>query len=595
MRAFGRSFDNAEDGLYVSSSGTKCCYSDGHEKESQLFQVINSAQDLSSLSLELHKRQQSWVERYHLSMHRGAIIRCLPLSSNSRVLEIGSGCGAITRSLGEKFISVDAIEGSLSRARICASRCRDLPNVRVFISDINEIETEPNYDLVVLVGVLEWSKGFIGDTNPFQKCLRIASKALKEDGRILIAIENRLGLKYFLGSGEDHCGTPLEGLHGYPTFDSAETFSKLRLSSILLESGFNAVRFLYPFPDYKAARVVLTDEAVSLNSESIGYWVSRYPFEDYLHSERRLVGNQALISCEVVKAGLLSELSNSFLVLASRQLSALPDQPWVVWSERLTRNSRLRCMTMLEKASPVLQVRKIYPHISSAEQASFPGGFGLNVQPSQPFFLEGSILELELLRHAIGGRSDRFFHVVQEWMDYVETNFLFSDKYIAPKAWDCIPRNLVRLNDGTLKAFDLEFSSPGPIPIEELCARGLLWWYVDNAAWAASLNPDAKNIGDHLRYSLTTLFANVDADSLIAATLERENSFQALLSLSTNSKDVSELLNIPVQDIRDSEQQVVNLTRQLQNSQAQLNRLRHHIVIGKVLSMWRTLFNPDLP
>ena len=595
MRAFGRSFHKAEHGLYVSSSGTQCCYSDGEEKESRLLQIINSAQDLSSLSLELHKDQRSWVERYHLSMHRGAIIRCLTLSPNSRVLEIGAGCGAITRSLGEKFMWVDAIEGSLSRARICASRCRDLPNVRVFTSDINEIEVEPNYDLVVLVGVLEWSKGFIGDTNPFQKCLQIASKALKEDGTILIAIENQLGLKYFLGSGEDHCGTPLEGLHGYPTFHSAETFSKLRLSSMLLEAGFNAVRFLYPFPDYKAARVVLTDDAVSLNSESVGYWASRYPFEDYLYSQRHLVGNQVLISCEVAKAGLLNELSNSFLVLASRQWSALPDQPWVVWSERLTRNSRLRCMTMLEKAGPVLQVRKIYPHVSSEERAIFSGGFGLNVQTSQPFFFKGSIVELELLRHAIGGRSDRFFHVVQEWMDYVETNFLFSDKYIEPDGWDCIPRNLVRLNDGTLKAFDLEFRSSGPFPKEELCARGLLWWYVDNAAWASPLNPDAKNIGDHLRRSLTTLFANVDANSLIAATLERENSFQALLSLSTNSKEVSELLNIPVQDIRDSEQQVHNLTRQLRNSQAQLNRLRNHIVIGKVLSLWRTLFNTDLP
>ena len=33
-----------------------------------------------------------------------------------------------------------------------------------------------------------------------------ASNALVEDGTIVIAIENQLGLKYFLGSGEDHCG-----------------------------------------------------------------------------------------------------------------------------------------------------------------------------------------------------------------------------------------------------------------------------------------------------------------------------------------------------------------------------------------------------
>jgi SAM-dependent methyltransferase len=341
MKIFGQSFHKAGDNLYVTQDNLSFTYSDGDENERKLLKVTNSAQDLSSLSLELHQNGESWIDRYHFSMHRGSIIRCLPFSRHARVLEIGAGCGAVTRALAEKFAQVDAIEGSLNRARICSSRCRDLENVRVFASEINTIEPEPNYDLVILVGVLEWSSGFVEGIDPFRKCLQIASQSLVEDGTIVIAIENQLGLKYFLGVGEDHSGREFEGLHGYPTFQLAETFSKLTLSEMLKASGLVALRFMYPFPDYKMARVVVTDEAVSLYSESIGYWVSRYPFEDYLQPERRTSGNRALITCEVAKAGLLGELANSFLILASRRESSLPTQPWMVWSERLARNRAL--------------------------------------------------------------------------------------------------------------------------------------------------------------------------------------------------------------------------------------------------------------
>ena len=178
MKIFGQSFHKAGDNLYVTQDNTSFTYSDGDENERKLLEVTNSARDLSSLSLELHQNGQSWIDRYHFSMHRGAIIRCLPFSLDARVLEIGAGCGAVTRALAEKFAQVDAIEGSLNRARICSSRCRDLENVRVFVSEINTIAPEPNYNLVILVGVLEWSSGFVEGINPFRKCLEIASKSL---------------------------------------------------------------------------------------------------------------------------------------------------------------------------------------------------------------------------------------------------------------------------------------------------------------------------------------------------------------------------------------------------------------------------------
>ena len=602
MDIFGLSFRQAGDRFYISDGTREFQYSDGEIEEKTLIELINSTPDLSAISWDLHKNINSWAQRYHLSIHRGAIIRCLPIPSNARVLELGAGCGAVTRALGEKFAMVDGVEGSETRASICASRCRDLPNVRVFVADINSMTPRPDYDVVFLVGVLEWSKGYANAANPFQRCLQIASDSLKEGGIIIIAIENQLGIKYFLGIGEDHCGKQLEGLQGYPTFHSVETFSKAKLYSLAREAGMTAVRFLYPYPDYKLARVILTDEAVSLRSEMIAYWASRYRFEDYLRPERYVDGNQSLILSEIGKAGLLGELSNSFLVLAARKEAELPDFSWLVWSERPTESRKLYSLTTLEQANGELGIRKFYPHLSCRELVLLGSTFRLNLLDTQAF-LQGSLLDLDLLRAAMSSNEMVFLQRIKEWMVYIESQQLGGNRlHLKSEAWDCIPRNLVRLDDGRIHAFDQEFANDDSIRMEDLCARGLLWWYVDNAPWVTSLRPNAETIREHLQWVLQELFPHVDANTLISCMIDRENSFQALFAPQVDADKISILLDFPLKDLRHSGQRVIeletklhDLAKRLQRSEDRFNRIRNHIVIGRVISIWRKLFNPDLP
>ena len=54
------------------------------------------------------------------------------------------------------------------------------------------------------------------------------------------------------------------------------------------------------------------------------------------------------VATEIAKAGLLGELGNSFLVIAEREEAVVDDPPWLVWSERLTKNSALCSITTLE-------------------------------------------------------------------------------------------------------------------------------------------------------------------------------------------------------------------------------------------------------
>ncbi len=122
---------------------------------------------------------------------------------HKKILEIGSGCGAITRWLGELGADVTAIEGSERRANITYSRCRDLDNIKFFCEGFDAFYENEKFDLVLLIGVLEYSNLFIRADKPALALLTKAKQLLKEDGLLVIAIENKLGLKYWAGAPED--------------------------------------------------------------------------------------------------------------------------------------------------------------------------------------------------------------------------------------------------------------------------------------------------------------------------------------------------------------------------------------------------------
>ncbi len=249
------------DGLYLHPNNSSISYSDGDSVEDELYGALQTVSDRGTLSDELPRLIHNWETEYHLSPCRPNLLRHIPFKPTDRVLEIGSGCGAITRYLGETGAMVTAIEGSELRARCTAARCRDLPNVEVFCSSFEDIVLEPQYDYVLLIGVLEYSSLFIKASAPELRCLELARQAMNPQGTLLIAIENKLGLKYFMGMGEDHTGKAYFGLQNLYDRKTARTFGRLELSRLAGDAGFKNVLFHYPFPDYKLPRAVFTEEA----------------------------------------------------------------------------------------------------------------------------------------------------------------------------------------------------------------------------------------------------------------------------------------------------------------------------------------------
>ena len=148
-------------------------------------------------------------------------------------MEIGAGCGALSRYLGECGANVLALEGSLRRSKTARSRTRDLPNVTVVAEKLSDFRTEQRFDVITLIGVLEYAGLYTAAENPAEMMLANVASLLKPNGVVVLAIENQLGLKYFAGAPEDHIGLPKYGLEGRYEKTQPRTYARKELSEPL--------------------------------------------------------------------------------------------------------------------------------------------------------------------------------------------------------------------------------------------------------------------------------------------------------------------------------------------------------------------------
>ncbi|MEI2814083.1 MAG: hypothetical protein V9E91_10105 [Burkholderiaceae bacterium] len=73
-------------------------YNDGDEIETRIANIIREAHDITTLSTELRQNITDWPSQYHLTSERANIMRPFATSlKDAQVLEIGAGCGAISR------------------------------------------------------------------------------------------------------------------------------------------------------------------------------------------------------------------------------------------------------------------------------------------------------------------------------------------------------------------------------------------------------------------------------------------------------------------------------------------------------------------
>ncbi|SHH33950.1 class I SAM-dependent methyltransferase [Tepidibacter thalassicus] len=277
-------------------------YSDG-DIEDEILEMVKKYDKYD----ELIYKDNRWAVLYHLSKLRENIIEWYPFKENSEVLEIGSGCGAITGVLCDKSGKVTCIELSKKRSTINAYRNRYRDNLEIIVGNLNDVKLDKKFDYITLIGVLEYSRYYTNTTSPCEDFLKNIKKFLKEDGKLIIAIENKFGLKYWAGCREDHTGNFFDSLENYTGTKDVITFSKEELKNILNTVGFKNLDFYYPMPDYKFPSQIFSDNRLpgvgELRNLVINY-----------DQDRLLLFDEGLVYDNIIENGKFDFFANSFLV-----------------------------------------------------------------------------------------------------------------------------------------------------------------------------------------------------------------------------------------------------------------------------------------
>ena len=150
------------------------------------------------------------------------------------------------------------------------------------------------------------------EKDPYGVFLDKINRLLAEHGEILIAIENRLGLKYFAGCREDHKGRAFEGIEGYPTTSGVRTFSKAELEALLQKNGYQNYEFYYPYPDYKLPTVIYSDSYLPKKGELLNNIRN-------FDADRYVMFDEGKAFDGIIESGYFPIFSNSFFVSVKKK------------------------------------------------------------------------------------------------------------------------------------------------------------------------------------------------------------------------------------------------------------------------------------
>jgi ubiquinone/menaquinone biosynthesis C-methylase UbiE/thiamine kinase-like enzyme len=258
----------------------------------------------------------------------------LPISPESRVLDLGSGWGNNAINIAPYCKEVYAIDTTLLYLEWLKAYASEqkIPNIiPVHGGSSPHLPFQDNYfDAVVMNGVLEWiGESFPGDPQKSQQMiLNDVSRILKPDGCLYIGIENRINYKYFLGGTEGHTGMKFSSL--LPRYITkillkalrnkdfkVYTYSMPGYRNMLKKAGLGFTSFLAPVPNYsrisKFMPICNVSKKKSFEPLSFDYSNKRQKFLMNLGGAHFVSSFSIFASAEPLRKNLLVEAVNRIL------------------------------------------------------------------------------------------------------------------------------------------------------------------------------------------------------------------------------------------------------------------------------------------
>jgi len=428
------------------------------------------------------EERASWPILYHLSPLRENIVDWIPMNPSMKVLEVGSGCGAITGAFSRKAGEVTCIDLSKKRSLINAYRHQEFENVTIHLGNFKDIEPElPNdYDYIFLIGVFEYGQGYMGTDTPYEDFMAILKKHMSPNGRMVIAIENKLGMKYWAGCKEDHYGTYFSGIEDYPNGGGVRTFTRRGLEQIMDANGIKEYSFYYPYPDYKFTTTVYSDAYLPQVGELSNNLRNFDRDRLQLFDEKNAFDN-------VIREGVFDQFSNSYALVIGEPLdikyakfSNDRAEEYAIRTDILQDENGNRAVFKVpcnEKA--MTHIQNIYTAGEQLQKRFQGSRFQINrctleEQAIQLEYVKGKTLEMLLDECLDRGDEAGFRELIEEYMTAIQYH---SD--VEVNDFDLIFSNIiVREETGEWVIIDYEWTFPIQLPVEKNLFRAMYCYLI---------------------------------------------------------------------------------------------------------------------
>ena len=225
---------------------------------------------------------------------------------------------------------------------------RDLENKQKIYDEF--IDNNAIYDIMIAIDVLEYAADL-------EQSLTYIRNLLKPDGKLILAADNRLGIRYFCGDQDAFSGKNYDGIENYRhllpwEMESMEgrAYSKAEWIKFLERAGFYKHRFFSVFPRISNPQLLLAEDYEP--NESLDIRV----FPEYNNPDTVFLMEEELYP-SLMKNKLLHSMANGFFVECPLRAEYLPVNQVTLSGERGAEHA----MGTVIRSDGIVEKQALYP------------------------------------------------------------------------------------------------------------------------------------------------------------------------------------------------------------------------------------------
>lgn len=280
---------------------------------------------------------------------------------------------------------------------------------------------EGQYDYITLIGTYAYAPLIIKKENPYVELLKILKQYLKENGKILLAIDNRMGIKYFSGAKSEYYSRLFEGLETKINQTKPNLLLKQELENFIKEAGFENYKFYYPLPDYTNTSSIFTDDFLPKSNHSKIVYPLNYEIDS------NVVFNEINVIKQICDMGEFTKFTNSYFV----EISNLKNENDIKFvNYNIFRKEKYQLILTMHNdkfekkpsnALSKIHVQQINNYINTLKSLGFNILETVENECIVSEYIKEKELDKKIIELILKGKIDEAYDEIRKWYNYIKT------------------------------------------------------------------------------------------------------------------------------------------------------------------------------